>query len=129
VACSVLSGVKAEGLPIDNGHSLVAAVQAELPRFLRFVARRADERQPGAPDVAAAALDLAASLEFGTAERGGGVLLEVIKRAYQPDESRRRKVLADYRSSYPVEPTRWTLLCLTLRRERGKLPNNAPGST
>jgi replicative superfamily II helicase len=97
VTCSVLSGVKAEGLPIDNGHSLVAAVQAEVPRFLRFVARRADERQPGAPDLAAASLDLATTLEFGITERGGGVLLEVVKRAYQPDESRRRKVLADYR--------------------------------
>src|SRR5262249_41975604 len=30
--------------------------------------------------------------------RGGGALLEVIKRAHQPDESRRRKVLADYRA-------------------------------
>jgi hypothetical protein len=68
VASSVLSGVKAEGLPIDNGHSLVSAVQAEVPRFLRFIARRADERQAGAPDVDAAALDLATTLEFGTNE-------------------------------------------------------------
>ena len=71
-------------------------MQSELPRFLRFLARRADERAVPAPDVAMAATDLATTLEFGVAERGGGALLEALKRGYQPDETRRRKVLQDY---------------------------------
>ena len=96
VASSVLSGLRADALPLENASSVVGAVQREVPRFLRFLARRADEREPGAPDVAVAAADLAAALEFGTAERGSGCLLEALKRAFQPDESRRRKVLDEY---------------------------------
>jgi helicase len=97
IAAAVLSGVRADSLPIENGASVVSAVQGEVPRFLRFLGRRADERDPGAPDVSVAAFDLATALEFATTERGAGALLEAIKRAYQPDESRRRKVLDDYK--------------------------------
>ncbi len=96
VACSLLSGARGDALPIEFAASVGAAVQSELPRFLRFLARRADERAVPAPDVAEAAVDLATTLEFGVAERGGGALLEALKRAYQPDETRRRKVLQDY---------------------------------
>jgi hypothetical protein len=96
VASSVLSGVRASALPLENASSVVGAVQQEVPRILRFLARRADEREPGAADVVVAARDLATTLEFGTAERGSGPLLEALRRAYQPDESRRRKVLDEY---------------------------------
>ena len=84
VASSVLSGVRADALPLENAPSEVGAVQREVPRMLRFLARRADEREPGAPDVAVAAADLATALEFGTAERGSGSLFEALKRAYRP---------------------------------------------
>ena len=96
VASSVLSGVRADALPLENASSVVGAVQREVPRFLRFLARRADEREPGAPDVAIAAADLAAALEFGTAERGSGALLEALKRALPAGRTRRRKVLDEY---------------------------------
>jgi hypothetical protein len=96
VACSLLSGVRGEDLPIEFGPSVAAAVRSELPRFLRFLSRRADERTLPAPDVAVVAADLATTLEYGAAERGAGPLLEALKRGHRPDETRRRKVLQDY---------------------------------
>jgi superfamily II DNA/RNA helicase len=98
VACSLLSGARSEDLPIEFGPSVAAAVQSELPRFLRFLSRRAHERTMPAPDVAVAAADLATTLEYGVAERGAGPLLEALKWGHRPDETRRRKVLQDYAS-------------------------------
>ncbi len=96
VAACLLSGLPVEGLPMENPVSTRAAVQRELPRYLAFMARRANERLPGAPDVMVAAADLAAALEHGVAQRGAGSLLDALKRAHPAVEARRRRVQADY---------------------------------
>jgi superfamily II DNA/RNA helicase len=98
VAASRLSGVPAEQLPVEGASSVAAAVQTDIPRFLRFLARRADQRNPSSPEVLVAAADLAAALEYGVAERGAGMLLQVLRQQYPADDTRRRKVLADYRA-------------------------------
>ncbi len=96
VAACLLSGLPVEGLPMENPVSTRAAVQRELPRYLAFMARRANERAPGAPDVMVAATDLAAALEHGVAQRGAGPLLDALKRAHPAVEARRWRVQADY---------------------------------
>ncbi len=96
VAACLLSGLPVEGLPMENPVSTRAAAQRELPRYLTFMARRANERLPGAPDVMVAAADLAAALEHGVAQRGAGSLLDALKRAHPAVEARRRRVQADY---------------------------------
>jgi helicase len=95
-AAAVLTGADAAALPLEDSPALLAAVQRDVPRFLRFLARRADERASGSPDIVVAATDLATALEAGIAERGCGRLLEAIKFGYRADESRRRKTLAEY---------------------------------
>jgi len=92
VAARLLSGLPADGLPIENPQSVRASVQRELPRYLLFLARRANERTPGAPDVSVAAADLATALEYGVAERGAGGLLDALKRGLPPDGTRARRV-------------------------------------
>jgi helicase len=95
-AVAALTGTDPTLIGLDDAPSLLGAVQRDIPRFLRFVARRADERAIGSPDIVVAATDLAAALEAGVAERGSGRLLEAIKFGYPADESRRRKTLAEY---------------------------------
>jgi hypothetical protein len=95
-AIAVLTGADPGAIALDDAPSLLAQAQRDLPRFLRFLARRADERAPGSPDIVVAATDLAAALEAGVAERGCGRMLEAIKFGYPADENRRRKTVAEY---------------------------------
>jgi hypothetical protein len=95
-ATAVLTGADPGAVALDDAPSLMGQVQRDIPRFLRFLARRADERSPGSPDIVVAATDLAAALEAGVAERGCGRMLEAIKFGYPADENRRRKTVAEY---------------------------------
>jgi len=96
VAACLLSGLPTDGLPIENPQSVRASVQRELPRYLMFLARRANERTPGAPDVTVAAADLATALEYGVAERGSGGLLDALKRGLPADGTRARRAAERY---------------------------------
>jgi hypothetical protein len=95
-AVAALTGANAGLIGLDDAPSLMGAVQRDVPRFLRFLARRADERAAGSPDIVVGATDLAAALEAGVAERGCGRLIEAIKFGYPADENRRRKTLTEY---------------------------------
>jgi hypothetical protein len=95
-AIAVLTGADPSAMALDDAASLTGQVQRDLPRFLRFLARRADERSPGSPDIVVAATDVAAALEARIAERGCGRLLEAIKFGYPADENRRSKTVAEY---------------------------------
>lgn len=95
-AASLLSGIAPQSLPFEAASARATAVRNDVPRFLRFIARRADERRPGAPTLLVAAHDLAVTLEYGIAERGAGFLIEVIKRSYPPDDMRKRRVQKTY---------------------------------
>ncbi len=92
VAACLLSGLPVDALPIENPPSVRAAVAREVPRYLLFLARRANERAPGAPDVMVAAADLAAALEYGVTDRGAGGLLDILRRSVPSDIARQRKV-------------------------------------
>ena len=96
-AVVVLTGADPGLVGLDDAPSLMIAVQRDVPRFLRFLARRADERAACCPDIVVAASDLAAALEAGVAERGCGRVLEAIKFGYPADENRRRQMVAEYR--------------------------------
>jgi len=92
VAACLLSGLPVDALPIENLPSVRAAVAREVPRYLLFLARRANERAPGAPDVMVAAADLAAALEYGVADRGAGGLLDILRRSVPSNIARQRTV-------------------------------------
>ena len=96
LAAAILSGRPVVDLPLEGAASLTAAVQTEVPRFLRFLSRRAAERSPSLPEVMAVAADLATCLEFGITERGAGAFVDALKLGFRSDESRRRKVLGAY---------------------------------
>ena len=98
VAACLLSGLPVEALPIENPLSVRAAAQREAPRYLLFLARRADERTPGAPDLTVAAADLATALEYGVADRGAAGVLDLLRRALPADGSRGRKTVERYAS-------------------------------
>ncbi len=96
VAACLLSGLPVDVLPIENPPSVRAAVAREAPRYLLFLARRANERAPGAPDVMVAAADLATALEYGVADRGAGGLLDILRRSAPSDIARQRTVGEHY---------------------------------
>lgn len=96
VAACLLCGLAVEGLPIENPLSVRASVTRELPRYLRFLVRRADERTPGAPDLMVAAADLATALEYGVADRGAGGLLDLLRRTLPAGGGRQYRVAERY---------------------------------
>ncbi len=96
VVLALLGGKPVDALDLDGGRQITALARQELPRVLRFLARRALDRSPARPFVAVMAADLAAALEYGVADRGAAPVLQGLRQCFRPDESRRRLVLDSY---------------------------------